>query len=194
MNDGNQALHSFGDERIERILGKLSPNNILTLLQNPEDAVTRDIPNMVFFNLDLPCNHTLRLSDQGEVVAHCVVRGKGRWRALVEPLQLLKTCVLHYCKFVDFARSQRITASLTPVEAKLLTDYVTILQSQRDFRFSRHYPGFEIVSGFSCVDEEGQTVCIDAVSASIIRVVRENCTLPKEDWVRTISYADEALT
>lgn len=190
-------LHSFGDERIECIIGRLEPMQVLTMLRNPEDAVTRDIPNLVFFNLDLPFNHTMRTDgDQGEVQVHQRQKGKarGKWRPLPESAQLLKACLRHFNKFIDFARSQRITAMLTPVETKLLSDYMGALESGRDFRFSRHYPGYETIAGFSCVDPESQSVSIERVVQAIIGVARENCALPKEDWVCTVPYASEALS
>lgn len=187
-------LHGFGDERVEAILGKLSSTHITTLLRNPEDAVVRDIPNLVFFNTDLPANHTVRVADDGELHLHTRVRRKSRWRPLVDPYQLLTTCLRHFCKFVDHARTQRITSALTPIEVKLLNDYISILDSLKDFQVSPHYPGYATIATFSCLDEEKKAISISAVVAAIVRVVRENCSLPKEDWVQTLPYAAEALT
>ena len=174
----------FGSEIIEPLLHRLKPTDIQTLVKYPEEALTQDLPNLVFFNLDFPANQTVTWSDDQPAIF--VLRNRetsaGKWRPVADKLQVIRVLARHYKKVVDHAKGQEV---VTGLELVLANEYLKAIEEGKDRPISKYCPLYERV-------DDG-VVCVQRMVERLYDVVRTNCELGKEDWVTTDFYARENL-
>ena len=171
----------FGNEIIEPVLSKLTNAQLRALLLYPEDAMCTDLPNLVWFNLDHPDNHTLGM--EGSSIVIRPPRGTGRWRP-EEPAAVLRASYLHFKKVLDMCRGT-VYRTLTPVQQGLLNEYGRAVEENREITVSPYCPFHPLV--------DGGIISPSRMAQEVARTVRENCALPREDWVRTVEYAGSCL-
>jgi len=182
VTEGAWAGSRFGSETIEPILQKLTNAQLRALLLYPEDAICTDLPNLVWFNLDHPENQTVSMEGGGIVVR--APRGTtGRWRP-EEATAVLRASFFHFKKVMDMCRGT-VYRTLTPVQQGLLNEYARALEEAREIPVSPYCPYHPLV--------EGGIISPSRMAQEVARTVRENCALPKEDWVRTVVYANSCL-
>lgn len=166
---------SFGNEDVQSIISKLTPNQLETLLKYPEDAMTFDLPNLVWFNLDLPHNHTLNMDEGGQMHAF-----KGRTWDPIQPIDALRASLGHFESVKHACRGQYIH----PIHQLMLQQYARIINDDLTVNVSPYCPYRDIT---------GPTMSSKQMTNDLARTVRENCQLPREDWVRTVPYADGVI-
>lgn len=180
--EGAWAGARFGGETIEPVLQKLTNAQLRALLLYPEDAMCTDLPNLVWFNLDHPENHTVGMEGGGIVIR--APRGTtGRWRP-EEATAVLRASYFHFKKVMDLCRGT-VYRTLTPVQQGLLNEYARAMEEAREIPVSPYCPYHPLV--------EGGIISPSRMALEVARTVRENCALPKEDWVRTVDYAGSCL-
>lgn len=178
----------FGNEQVEPMMYKLSDNQIATLYKYPEEALSRDLVYLIFFNRDIPANHTLRVSN-GDMVAH---KSQG-WRS-VSPLDVLRTVASHYKKIIEYAKV-RCEHLLGNVDHMKVAEYLRALHIDKNIHVSVNCPIYpHIDNGVISVERMKQMVCHAVIDVN---------DWTKDDWPETIEYAtsnifddarDEALT
>lgn len=111
----------FGAEVIEPMLARLTTAQLRTLLLFPEEALTTDLPNLVWFNLDFPANSTVTTDG-------------------AEPVALLRASLHHLKKVMDAK-----LATLTPVQQALVRELVRCVEEGREIAVSPHCPYYGLV-------------------------------------------------
>jgi len=163
----------FGGEIIEPMLARLHPSTLAAMLKFPEDALTQDLPNLIFFNLDFPGNSTLSV-ENGQIVAYT----RAKFRPLADEQQLLRAMARHFKKVVDHARS-----SASSLDVAFANEYIGAVDANKDVAISEYCPLFDRV-------EDG-VISIPRLLERVASTVRANCALGREDWVRTRPYVEE---
>ena len=166
----------FGNEIIEPMLHKLNHVHLSVLVKNPEDAITQDMPNLTFFNLDFPRNHTLDWREDAPSVFHL-----NKWKAVKDNAILLKTVARHYKKVLCQAKA--VGSVITSLDIALANEYIAAVDEGKDVLVSQYCPFYHKV--------EGGVISMSRLSEALLRNIRANCELGKDDWVRTIPYAAE---
>ena len=173
---------SFGCESIDHIVGELSPTQLITLMEYPDDGMVDDLVNMLWFNLDTPENSTVRVDKDGNPQ---VYKGS-KWRP-AEPIELLRTMSSHYMALVEQCKQHPsgLWGCVGLVNEAFIREMHRIIHvpDAKDVRVSEYAP----------YHYKMNTISPKALAATVLRVVRENCALPREDWVRTTDFATERL-
>lgn len=172
---------AFGNEDIENILSELKPEQLETLLHFPEDALTQDLPNLLWFNLDTPDNSTVYMDKQNKAYS----AGRGGWRPL-EPLDALRVVSRHFRSVMEACRENPEVNHIGAIRTMLLSEYMRIIEEPdaKDIRVSKYAPYYGLTDG---------TISPKTMASELMRTVRENWALPNEDWVRTRQYADSTM-
>ena len=174
---------SFGKERIAELIELLTEKQLRALVDHPEDAVTSDLVNMIHFNLDFPKNHTLRVSD-GEIQAFFSKDdySAGKW-SKISKAELLNNMAVHFNKVYAhvFAPGGDSWDGRWKAKLKCRTVMETIADN-KDQKIC-----IECTAMYHEFDNH--VVSVKRMQDRADEVVRANCALPQEDWVRTTQYA-----
>ena len=118
------------------MLARLTTAQLRTLLLFPEEALTSDLPNLVWFNLDYPANSTVTDA------------------AAVDPVALLRASLHHFKKVMDAK-----LATLTPVQQALVRELVRCVEEGREIKVSPYCPYYDLVEdGVLSVERMAQAV------------------------------------
>lgn len=173
-------LRSFGCESIDHLIGELSPTQLVEMMKYPEDAITSDMANMLWFNLDTPQNSTVRMDNAGNPQVYKA----SKWRP-VQPIDLLRMMSNHFMALADQCKKHPtgLWACVGRVQEALIHEIHRIIhvEDAKDVRVSQYAP----YHGRTNED----VISPKKLAEDLMRTVRENCTLPREDWVRTNDFA-----
>lgn len=170
----------FGNELIEPMIADLTSDQIASLMRYPEDAITQDLPNLIFFNLDYPCNHSMSWSDTLCVFSPKTTRLGGKWRRYNDHIGLLKVVGLHMRKVID-----KDYGGASCLERGLVMEYLKAIDAGKDVVISEFCPYYAKV--------DGGVIQIQRMVDRLLDTIKANCKLHKDDWVRTKPYAFENL-
>lgn len=165
------------------MISDLTPEQIASLVRYPEDALTQDLPNLIFFNLDNPDNQTISWTDGLCVFglkSHREPQNGGKWRRLADPTCVLKVVGRHMKKVID--REGDITTGL---ERALALEYLKAIEDGKDVVISEFCP-------YHAKVDDG-VINMQRMLDRLLGTVRCNCELTKDDWVRTKQYATDNL-
>lgn len=185
-NHGTQEPHLFGMETVEPMLSQLTPTQLASLVRYPEDALTQDLPNLLFFNLDHPMNQTISWTDSLCIYSLRSQRDTssgGKWRRCGDMLAVLRVVARHMRKVIERERVECDVASC--LEHGLAVEYLKAIDEGKDVLISEFCPYYDKV--------ESATISIRRMVDRLQRTIHANCNLPTADWVRTEQYALENL-
>ena len=167
---------NFGNEVIEPMLGKLHHSHLSEMVKNPEDAITQDIPNLTFFNLEFPRNQTLLWRDDAPIIFQ-----SNKWKSVKDNMVLLKTVARHFKKVLCHAK---VAGSvLSSLDIALANEYIVAIDDGKDVAVSQYCPFYHRV--------EGGIISISRLLDALLSNIRANSDLGKEHWVHTIPYVVE---
>ena len=176
----------FGSEVIENVLAHLKNEHVITLLRYPDEAITQDVPNLIFFNQDFPENQTISYEFAAGTPMVLMGRVRGKWKPPPCSLTLLKAVGRHYKKIVEYGRkTPSINNRVTFLEQGKLNEYLRAIDTGKDVVASEFCPYYlDLVDG--CIS-------VERMSSEIVRTVQLNCRLEVNDWIKTKAYAEENL-
>eukprot|EP00798_Chlamydomonas_sp_ICE-L_P019576 gene19576-26260_t len=180
------ATHCFGSEEIDRMLGMLKVEHIVTMMKYPEDALTQDLPNLLFFNRDFPENQTVSVDFNTGTIIVLTGRVRGKWRPLPCLQTFLKNVARHYKKIVEYGRKNNLVNSrVTLLEQGKLNEYLRVIDTGKEVISSEYCPYYaDLIDG---------RITTERLSNAIVETVKVNCRMDVKDWIQTMPYADENL-
>lgn len=174
----------FGHEIIDPMLSELTNGQIASLMHYPEDALTQDLPNLIFFNLDYPDNQTLSWVDNLCVFglkSQREPRAGGKW-VRHDVLGVLKVIAHYMRKLIDKYEDEDVMSCLD--RAKVL-EYIKAINEGKDIVISKFCPYHGQV--------ERGVIDIQRMLDRLTETIIANSKLRKDDWVRTKQYAVDYL-
>lgn len=165
----------FGNEQLDPILSKLSPNQIATLYKYPEQAMADHLMYLIFFNKDATINHTIRAAN-GEIMVHT---SKG-WKAVNNVLDILKVVAGHYRKVMEYtkARADNLVSSVDHMKAN---EYLRAIAIGGDIHVSVNCPIYPFI-------DDG-VISIERMVTSVTHIVNNACMWSKDEWPSTVMFA-----
>jgi hypothetical protein len=171
-------LCDFGDERIDSMLARMEPRHLLTLATFPEQALTVDVPTLVWFNSDYPRNTTV----SGPRRIFC----RGRWQdgGANFAAKAIRHIASHYRKVIERATHlANAPGLLTSVRLMEVKEYVSVACNGADAVIAPGCP-------FSATDG---VISFQRMCDALEQTVLSNLECSVHDWTDTMTYCDEVL-
>lgn len=170
----------FGNEAMEPIMMKLTARQLATLVKYPEEALSVDLVQLIFFNKEFPTNHNIRFSN-GEILAYTT---KG-WRAPSKgALDVLHVVATHYRKLVEYTNAQH-SSLVFRLDCMRANEYLRAISIETDINVSTNCPFYSLI--------DSGIISVERMRSNLSKTVTSACMWPKDEWADTIQYAKENI-
>lgn len=148
---------------------------VATLYKYPEEALACDLVYLIFFNRDIPSNHSLRFVDGTHILAYT---SKG-WRS-THALDVLRVVAAHFKKVMEFCKA-RCEDIMSNVDHMKVSEYLRAISSGNDIHVSPNCPIFPHI-------EDG-VISVDRMVRTVTHSIMSGSQWPKDEWPQTVMYA-----
>lgn len=179
---------ALGSESVDAMFAGMEPGAVATLIAFPEEALTVDLPILVFFNQDYrDCNSTVTMRN-GEL---CVAEKKKsaetcQWRAGATSHQVLKALARHYEKLYNAVYLDTSKYGVGALDLLLAKEYMRAVSTGSDIPISENARQL-----YGRV--EGHVISVSRMCERLAHTIADGSQLDPSRWLATHEYASQAL-
>jgi hypothetical protein len=178
----------LGSERFGEILSYMdtNPDFIRCLILYPEEALTVDLPNMIFFDAaKVGVNNTVCWNDG--VFSVALKRGSRiKWCDVGDVGGVLKVVAKHMMCIHDVMYPHHANMNLSAFDMLLVREYVRAIETQKDICIS---PSLPYLYG----RVEQHVISFSRMLDAMATTIRTGSMVPQDKWVDASKYAERAL-